>query len=96
VQILRRALDVLAGFALRAAGAPIDQPQTTAQGGSGVSTQQPVPAGSGAGTAKPPAAPAGSDPPNTGSRPRLLFLVGVAPVLLGVGPRLRTADAEPY
>ncbi len=37
-----------------------------------------------------------SELPNTGSDPRLLFLVGVAMTLLGVGLRLRTADADLY
>ncbi len=44
----------------------------------------------------PPAAPDGSDLPNTGSDPRLLLLVGAALTLLGVGLRLRTADADLY
>ena len=34
--------------------------------------------------------------PSTGSDPRVLFLCGVALTLLGVGLRLRTADAELY
>jgi hypothetical protein len=46
-------------------------------------------AGSGA-----PASTAGL--PNTGSDPRLLFLCGLGLTLLGVGLRLRTADAELY
>jgi LPXTG-motif cell wall-anchored protein len=44
----------------------------------------------------PPAAPGGSDLPNTGSDPRLMFLVGATLTLLGVGLRLRTADADHY
>lgn len=36
------------------------------------------------------------DLPNTGTDPRLLFLAGVALTLLGVGLRLRTADADLY
>jgi LPXTG-motif cell wall-anchored protein len=34
--------------------------------------------------------------PNTGTDPRLLFGAGVALTLLGVGLRLRTADADLY
>ncbi|MDX6689546.1 MAG: hypothetical protein QOG15_1003 [Solirubrobacteraceae bacterium] len=34
--------------------------------------------------------------PNTGSDPRMLFLAGAAITLLGVGLRLRTADADLY
>ena len=34
--------------------------------------------------------------PNTGTDPRLLFLAGVALMLLGAGLRLRTADADLY
>ena len=34
--------------------------------------------------------------PDTGTDPRLLFLTGVALTLLGVGLRLRTADADEY
>jgi hypothetical protein len=34
--------------------------------------------------------------PSTGSDPRVLFLCGVALTFLGVGLRLRTADAELY
>jgi hypothetical protein len=34
--------------------------------------------------------------PSTGSDPRVLFLCGMALTLLGVGLRLRTADADLY
>lgn len=34
--------------------------------------------------------------PNTGSDPRMLILAGMAITLLGVGLRLRTADADLY
>ncbi len=37
-----------------------------------------------------------SELPNTGSDPRLLFLAGAALVLIGVGLRLRSADADLY
>jgi hypothetical protein len=37
-----------------------------------------------------------SDLPNPGSDPRMLFLAGAALTLLGVGLRLRTADADLY
>jgi LPXTG-motif cell wall-anchored protein len=34
--------------------------------------------------------------PNTGTDPRMLFLGGLALTLMGVGLRLRTADADDY
>ncbi len=37
-----------------------------------------------------------SELPNTGSDPRMLILAGLAITLLGVGLRLRTADADLY
>ena len=41
-------------------------------------------------------APRSSELPNTGSDPRMLILVGAALTLIGVGLRLRTADAGLY
>lgn len=40
--------------------------------------------------------PSSSELPNTGTDPRLMFLAGLAMTLLGVGLRLRTADADLY
>jgi LPXTG-motif cell wall-anchored protein len=101
VQILRRLAVLLAAAALCVPAAAIAQTQTVPTTGTGVSTQPPVqlenpppPADT---PPPPPATPARSgELPNTGSDPRLLFLVGVAMTLLGVGLRLRTADAELY
>jgi len=41
-------------------------------------------------------APRSSELPNTGSDPRMLILAGAALTLIGVGLRLRTADAGLY
>jgi len=60
-----------------------------------VSTTPPVPlAGEDAGGTR--ANAAGSELPNTGSDPRMLFLGGLALTLMGFGLRLRTADADDY
>ena len=100
MQILRRVVVVLAALALCVPAAAVAQTGTVTQGASGVSTQPPVSLDGGDGEPKPapkppPASPAG-ELPNTGSDPRLLFGVGVALTLLGVGLRLRTADADLY
>jgi LPXTG-motif cell wall-anchored protein len=104
VQILRRVVVLLAAAALCAPVAAIAQTRPVPASGSGVSTQPPVqlespppPPPPPAHTPPPATNPArGSELPNTGSDPRLLFLVGVALTLFGVGLRLRTADAELY
>jgi len=103
VQILRRAVVVLAALALSVPAVALAQTGTVPQGGTGVSTQPPVSLdGDDKPAPKPPASPrstasqAGGALPNTGSDPRLLFLVGLALTLLGVGLRLRTADADLY
>jgi hypothetical protein len=79
------------------------QTATVPRGGADVSTTPPVPLPEG-----PPKAPsraqnvrdqqvvAASSLPSTGADPRMLFLCGVALTLLGVGLRLRTADADLY
>jgi LPXTG-motif cell wall-anchored protein len=100
VQILRRVAVLLAALALCVPAVAVAQAGTVTQGASGVSTQPPVsldgddsepkPA------PKPPPPSRSGELPNTGSDPRLLFLVGVALTLLGVGLRLRTADADLY
>jgi LPXTG-motif cell wall-anchored protein len=99
VQIPRRVVVLLAALALVAPASALAQTATIPQGGTGVSTQPPVSLG-GDDTDKPapkarPVARSG-ELPNTGSDPRLLFLVGVALTLFGVGLRLRTADADDY
>jgi len=57
------------------------------------SSTEPAPSAPVASAARP---AAGDELPNTGSDPRLLFLVGAMLMLFGVGLRLRTADAELY
>ncbi|CAN5541036.1 hypothetical protein BH20ACT17_BH20ACT17_01570 [soil metagenome] len=63
------------------------------------SSRPPVDLGNSAGngaSSNPPSSAAQGELPNTGSDPRLLFLTGLALTLLGVGLRLRTADADVY
>jgi LPXTG-motif cell wall-anchored protein len=96
VQILRRAAVLLAAIALCSPAVAQAQTTTVPPASAGVSTTPPVKLDGG----ETPASSTGSAPeaglPNTGSDPRLLFLVGLALTLLGVGLRLRTADAELY
>jgi hypothetical protein len=80
------------------------QTTTIPRGGADVSTTPPVPLSqgrseqaAGEGNVRVGArVVASSELPNTGSDPRMLFLCGVALTLLGVGLRLRTADADLY
>jgi hypothetical protein len=82
------------------------QTTTVPRGGADLSTTPPVPlpespppkaaGGADSGRHGQPAAVANRALPNTGSDPRVLFLCGVALTLLGVGLRLRTADADLY
>jgi LPXTG-motif cell wall-anchored protein len=99
VQIPRRVVVLLAALALGVPAAALAQTTTIPQSGSGVSTQPPVSLGDdgkGETETKPKPAASSGELPNTGSDPRLLFLVGVALTLFGVGLRLRTADADDY
>ena len=96
MQISRRLAVVLAAIALCVPAAAVAQTSTVPTTGTGVSTQPPVALGGEKTATKPPAAPRAGELPNTGSDPRLLFLVGLALTLLGVGLRLRTADADLY
>ncbi len=105
MQISRRVVVVLVALMLGAPTAAIAQTETIPDGGSGVSPQPPVslagdkpeePATKPQAARKPRAASETVELPNTGSDPRLLFLVGVALTLFGVGLRLRTADADDY
>jgi len=112
VSIPRRIVVLLALMLACAPSAAFAQTTTLPQDGSGVSTTPPVPLDGGEQSPpapnppnapppanvspSPPAPPDGSDLPNTGSDPRLLFLVGATLTLLGVGLRLRTADADLY
>jgi LPXTG-motif cell wall-anchored protein len=107
VPLVRRFAVLLAAILFCAPVAAIAQTSTSTieQQGAGVSTQPPVDLGPGddepqANTPPPAAAPpapaANGDLPNTGSDPRLLFLAGVALMFVGVGLRLRTADADLY
>ena len=99
MQISRRVVVLLVALALGLPAAALAQTATVPQGGSGVSTQPPVSLGGDEtpeSATKPEAAASTGELPNTGSDPRLLFLVGVALTLFGVGLRLRTADADDY
>lgn len=86
-------------------GTAAAQTMAAARGDAKVSTTPPVPLSEGssenaASDADVPRAGARTvadrELPSTGSDPRMLFLCGVALTLLGVGLRLRTADAELY
>lgn len=79
---------VVVAFAC-AAGPATAQMATLPERGANVSPQPPVQLSSVNVTAT-------DELPNTGTDPRLLFLAGVALTLLGVGLRLRTADADLY
>ena len=99
MQISRRLVVVLAALALGLPAAAAGQTSTIPDGGSGVSTRPPVSLGGekqNESPAQPSATANAGELPNTGSDPRLLFLVGVALTLFGVGLRLRTADADDY
>jgi hypothetical protein len=96
VPISRRIAALLVAAALGSPAVALAQTTTAPRGQAGVSNTPPVPLSGGNG------ATAGGNPsatgelPNTGSDPRVLFLCGVALTLIGVGLRLRTADAELY
>jgi hypothetical protein len=97
VLISRRIAALIVAAALGAPASAAAQTTTTPRGKADVSNTPPVPlpdgsSGNGAGQAT----ATGDELPNTGSDPRVLFLCGVALTLLGVGLRLRTADAELY
>jgi hypothetical protein len=104
VPVARRIAALIVAATLGAPGAAAAQTMTAARGDAGVSTTPPVPLGEGssenAASARVPIAVARTvadrELPSTGSDPRMLFLCGVALTLLGVGLRLRTADAELY
>ncbi len=98
MQIVFRVAVVLAALALCAPAVALAQSRSIAQGGSGVSTKPPVSLEDDDGESRQATrnAASGSELPNTGSDPRLPGLLGVALILLGVGLRLRTADADLY
>ena len=98
---------MLAALAVGMPGAAVAQTSTVSDDGGGVSSKPPVALDGGGDSQAPPAAApvpatppsgaqAGDALPNTGSDPRMLLLVGMTLTLLGVGLRLRTADAELY
>jgi hypothetical protein len=103
VRSSRRIAAVIVAAAMGAPAAAAAQTTTVPRGGADVSTTPPVPLAE-----SPPNTPSRSQNvhdeqavaagalPNTGSDPRVLFLCGVALTLLGVGLRLRTADADLY
>jgi hypothetical protein len=104
VPISRGLVVVLAAIALCVPAAAYAQTTTLPTTGSGVSKHPPVPLAQ-----SHPRDPAPSPPstpelapratpatalPSTGADPRLLFLMGAALTLVGVGLRLQTADGE--
>jgi LPXTG-motif cell wall-anchored protein len=93
--MLRRAAVLLAAIALCSCAAAQAQAPAVPPSSAGVSTKPPVQLGGGH-TGSTSSAAGNGALPNTGSDPRLLFGVGLALTLLGVGLRLRTADAELY
>ena len=97
MQILRRVVVLGCALALSAPALALAQMPEVPPSAPGVSTQPPVELDGGrTDEQRPPPPPSAGELPNTGSDPRLLFLVGVALTLFGVGLRLRTADAELY
>ncbi|MEA2218304.1 MAG: hypothetical protein QOJ35_930 [Solirubrobacteraceae bacterium] len=94
--MLRRVAVLLAAIALCSCATAQAQAPAVPPSSSGVSTTPPVQLGGTGTSGSRSHAAANAALPNTGSDPRLLFLVGVALTLLGVGLRLRTADAELY
>ena len=104
----RRVVVLLAALAVGMPGVAVSQTTTIPDDGGGVSSEPPVPldGGDDPQPAPPPPPPAASgepkrpsaaaDLPDTGTDPRLLLLAGATLTLLGVGLRLRTADAELY
>jgi hypothetical protein len=96
VLISRRIAALIVAAALGVPATAAAQTTTTPRGKADVSTTPPVPLPDGNASGGGSQAAAGNQLPNTGSDPRVLFLCGVALTLLGVGLRLRTADAELY
>jgi hypothetical protein len=97
VQIVRRVVVLVSALALCAPAVVFAQMPDVPPSAPGVSTQPPVElGGEGGSKPRPSTDPGAGQLPNTGSDPRLLCLVGVALTLLGVGLRLRTADADLY
>jgi hypothetical protein len=105
VPISRRIAALIVAAMLGAPAAATAQTTMAARGDAGVSTTPPVPLAEGGsenaasdvevrGVAA--RTVADRELPSTGSDPRMLFLCGVALTLVGVGLRLRTADAELY
>jgi hypothetical protein len=105
VPVSPRIAALIVAATLGAPAAAEAQTLTAARGEAGVSTTPPVPLAEDASenaasdvklsstTAR---TVADRQLPSTGSDPRMLFACGVALTLLGVGLRLRTADAELY
>jgi len=90
VPISRRFAALLVAMALTVPGTAAAQSTTNPRGQADVSNTPPVPLSGATGATN------AGDLPNTGSDPRVLFACGLALMLLGVGLRLRTADAELY
>lgn len=95
--ISRRIAALVVAAALGIPASAAAQSTTNPRGKADVSNTPPVPLPDGNPGGGGSQATANADQlPNTGSDPRVLFLCGVALTLLGVGLRLRTADAELY
>ena len=100
----RRIAAVIVAAALGAPAAAAAQTTPTLRGAANVSSTPPVPfarsepeaTASSLNVVDARRAVADGELPSTGSDPRVLFLCGVALTLLGVGLRLRTADADLY
>lgn len=93
VPISRRLAALLVAAVLGVPASAAAQTTTIPRGGADVSNTPPVPLSDGTSGSS---ADGAAELPNTGTDPRLLFLCGVALTLLGVGLRLRTADADLY
>jgi hypothetical protein len=104
VPISRRIAALIVAAAMGAPTVAAAQMTTLPRGGAELSKTPPVPLAEGSSEDAVSAvnvrdegrAVAGSSLPSTGSDPRVLFLCGIALTLLGVGLRLRTADADLY
>ncbi len=95
MQISRRITGLIVAAMLAVpAAAPAQTPQPSPSDEPG-SSQPPIDLGGDEGSPDDSGSKS-SELPNTGSDPRMLILAGAALTLLGVGLRLRTADADLY
>ncbi|MGH2840457.1 MAG: LPXTG cell wall anchor domain-containing protein [Solirubrobacteraceae bacterium] len=97
--ISRRIAALILAAVLSMPAAALAQTLTTPMPAEPGSTQPPVDLdgnGDGSGDSGSEQPSRSSELPDTGSDPRMLILAGAALTLLGVGLRLRTADADAY